>query len=74
MTEKPPSLRNAARQQCYLTSVIATSAAKHIQMDAASATPTAGTATNSRNASANGMAANAERVPRLCIAPSPKAS
>ena len=74
MTEKQQSQRNEARQRCYLTSVIATSAAKHIQTDAASATQTAETATNSRSASANGRDASGERVPRLCIAPSPKAS
>lgn len=74
MTEKQPSQRNGAGQRCYLTSVIATSVAKHIQMDAASATPTAGTATNSRSASANGRDVSGERVPRLCIAPLPKAN
>lgn len=74
MTEKQQSQRNGAGQRCYLTSVIATSAAKHIQTDAASVTPTAAMATNSRSASANGRDVSGERVPRLCIAPLPKAS
>lgn len=74
MTEKQQSQRSGAGQRCYLTSVIATSAAKHIQTDAASATPTAAMATNSRSASANGRDVSGERVPRLCIAPLPKAS
>lgn len=74
MTEKQQSQHNGAGQRCYLTSVIATSAAKHIQMDAGSVTPTAATATNSRSASGNGKDVSGERVPRLCIAPLPKAS
>lgn len=74
MTEKQQSQRNGAGQRCYLTSVIATSAAKHIQTDAASATPTAAMATNSRSGNGNGKDVSGERVPRLCIAPLPKAS
>ena len=63
------------KQLCYLTSVIVSSAVNRSQSRDAFVTPTAAMTTNSRSANANGKdASNGERVPRLCIAPFPKAS
>lgn len=62
------------KQLCYLTSVIVSSAVSRSQSRDAFVTPTVATATNSRSASGNGRDVSGERVPRLCIAPLPKAS
>lgn len=70
-----PSRCNDAKQQCYLTSVVATTVARQLALDSGSATQTAATATSSNSANApSKVAASGERVPRLCIAPVPKES